>query len=113
MLYYYSINYNSAFFLDRIKNTEDWMWYEKYIVNYLLHNLQLSDRFTPAQIQRCIGLINVNAVALKYPITNSSTTTRKKLQICCHSILGPNHVKKSEKVNCIKYCEYFLQTRLH
>ena len=74
------------------------MWYEKHIVTYLLHNLQLSDRFTPAQIQRCIGLINVNAVALKYPMSNSSTTTRKKLlQICYHSILGPNHVKKMRK----------------
>ena len=75
------MNSNSAFFLDRIKNTEDWMWYEKHIVTYLLHNLQLSDRFTPAQIQRCIGLINVNAVALKYPMSNSSST-RKKFQIC-------------------------------
>ena len=67
------------FFLDRIKNTEDWMWYEKHIVTYLLHNLQLSDRFTSAQIQRCIGLINVNAVALKFPMLKSSTT-RKNFQ---------------------------------
>ena len=61
------------------------MWYEKHIVTYLLHNLQLSDRFTSAQIQRCIGLINVNAVALKFPMLKSSTTRKNFSEICHHS----------------------------
>ena len=59
------------FISDRIQNTEEWMWYEKYIVNYLLHQLRLTDRFTSADIQRAIGLINVNAVALKYPMNST------------------------------------------
>ena len=59
------------------------MWYEKYIVNYLLHNLQLSDRFTNAQVHHAIGLINVNAVALKYPMN----TERKISHIILHWVL--------------------------
>ena len=51
---------------------EEWSWYEKYIVNYYLHDLKLAGRFTPAQIHRAIGLINVNAVALKFPMNASS-----------------------------------------
>eukprot|EP00093_Oithona_nana_P005600 05600.XXX_90784_92820_1 [CDS] Oithona nana genome sequencing. len=57
---------------ERISNAEEWTWYEKYIVNYFLHDLDLLDRFTPAQIHRAIGLINVNAVALKFPMNSSS-----------------------------------------
>ena len=59
-------------FSERISNAEEWTWYEKYIVNYFLHDLDLLDRFTPAQIHRAIGLINVNAVALKFPMNSSS-----------------------------------------
>ena len=70
-------------FVERVQNTEDWMWYEKYIVNYLLHNLQLSDRFTNAQVHHAIGLINVNAVALKYPMN----TERKISHIIFHWVL--------------------------
>ena len=61
-----------SLFSERISNAEEWTWYEKYIVNYFLHDLDLLDRFTPAQIHRAIGLINVNAVALKFPMNSSS-----------------------------------------
>ena len=63
---------NEILFLERLQNTEEWSWYEKYIVNYFLHDLKLSGRFTPAQIHRAIGLINVNAVALKFPMNSTS-----------------------------------------
>ena len=55
-----------------MENVEEWSWYEKYIVNYYLHDLKLAGRFTPAQIHRAIGLINVNAVALKFPMNATS-----------------------------------------
>lgn len=60
---------NSSF-SERVSNIEEWSWYEKYIVNYFLHDLKLAGRFTPAQIHRAIGLINVNAVALKFPMNS-------------------------------------------
>ena len=59
-------------FSERVDNVEEWSWYEKYIVNYYLHDLKLAGRFTPSQIHRAIGLINVNAVALKFPMNASS-----------------------------------------
>ena len=63
--------YYAVIISDRIQNTEEWMWYEKYIVNYLLNQLRLSDRFTSADVQRAVGLLNVNAVALKYPMNST------------------------------------------
>ena len=60
---------------------EEWSWYEKYIVNYYLHDLKLAGRFTPAQIHRAIGLINVNAVALKFPMNATSESKNYILQI--------------------------------
>ena len=44
-------------------------------MNYFLHDLGLLGRFTPAQIHRAIGLINVNAVALKFPMNSSGNLT--------------------------------------
>ena len=60
------------FFSERVENIEEWSWYEKYIVNYYLHDLKLAGRFTPAQIHHAIGLINVNSVALKFPMNAAS-----------------------------------------
>jgi hypothetical protein len=65
-------------FVDRIKNAEEWLWYEKYIVNYFTNDLKLADRFTPAQIHRAIGLINVNAVALKFPMNSTRNASTIK-----------------------------------
>ena len=64
-----------------MENVEEWSWYEKYIVNYYLHDLKLAGRFTPAQIHRAIGLINVNAVALKFPMNATSESKNNILQI--------------------------------
>ena len=67
----------SFFLIERLTNVEEWSWYEKYIVNYFLHDLGLLGRFTPAQIHRAIGLINVNAVALKFPMNSKGKTLRR------------------------------------
>merc|ERR1719464_1973491 len=63
---------------ERVENIEEWSWYEKYIVNYYLHDLKLAGRFTPAQIHHAIGLINVNSVALKFPMNAASKAPEGK-----------------------------------
>ena len=65
-------NLISMIFSERVENIEEWSWYDKYIVNYYLHDLKLAGRFTPAQIHHAIGLINVNSVALKFPMNAAS-----------------------------------------
>ena len=53
--------------IERKEIKDDWNWYEKYIVSYFIDNLKLGNRFSPEQIHRAVGLINVNAVAMKFP----------------------------------------------
>ena len=66
-----------CFLAERREIEEDWNWYEKYIVNYFINDLNLGDRFTPEQIHRAVGLINVNAVSMKFaphPTRKDSST---------------------------------------
>ena len=50
----------------RHEHPEEWDWYQIYIVEFLREQLGLKSRFSEAQIQRAIGLLNVNAVALQF-----------------------------------------------
>lgn len=47
-------------------NAEDWSWYEDKIVDHLLKTLRLENEFSPDQVRRAIGLINVNSVAVRF-----------------------------------------------
>jgi len=71
---------------ERVANADEWTWYETTVVEYFRNRLGL--KHTPDQIQRVIGLINVNAVKLQFP---------KALQqkAAASSYLGPGQTKAS------------------
>ena len=46
---------------------KEWVWYENHVINYIRNELRLSDTFSVTDIERAIGLLNVNAVCLQFP----------------------------------------------
>ncbi|TRY62157.1 hypothetical protein TCAL_03700 [Tigriopus californicus] len=51
---------------ERRQNLEEWTWYQKNVVDFIRHNLGLT-QFSEVDVHRAIGILNVNAVTLQYP----------------------------------------------
>ena len=52
--------------LEKSVHPQEWNWYEKNIVEYIRDDLGLTHRFSVKDIERAIGLLNVNAVCLQF-----------------------------------------------
>ena len=46
---------------------QEWLWYQTHIIDFIRNDLKLGDMFPVEQIERAIGLLNVNAVCLQFP----------------------------------------------
>ena len=51
---------------DQDPDSQEWLWYKKHIVKFLHEDLKLESEFSESEIRRAVGLLNVNAVAIRF-----------------------------------------------